>query len=138
MPPPTTLAVLRHARRLVAHPARWVPLCDAHDADGAPVEFSDPDAARWSDIGAIRYAAYRLGAARRDPTAVWAAIDAAETALGRAYDRIDALLGPSAPPETDRNAYLATLHAFELAIAQHSPAGEAAAGNCPSPDAGRS
>lgn len=138
MPPPTTIAVLQHARRLLSHPSHWVHLCDAHDPDGTPIEFSDPSAARWSDLGAIRSAAYRLGADLRDPTAVWPAITAAETALARAYDRIDHLLGPSPQPENDRSAYLATLYAFELAIAHLTPPSNAAPPTCPLPDAGRS
>ena len=138
MPRPATRAVLQHARELLAHPARWVHLCDAHDADGFPIDFADPGAARWSDLGAIRYAAYRLGAAHRDPRSVWPAIEAAERALHRAYLQIDALLGPPTQPDTDRSAYLTTVFAFELAIAHHAPTADTTADNCRVPDPGRS
>ena len=123
MPTPSTHAVLQHARQLLSRPARFVPLCDAHDAAGFPVDFADPSATRWSDLGAIRHAAYRLGAAQRDPHCVWPAIEAAEAALGRAYQQIDATLGTARKPQTDRDAYLAALYAFELAIADQAPPG---------------
>ena len=123
MPPPSTHAVLQHARELLSRPARFVPLCDAHDDAGSPVDFADPSATRWSDLGAIRHAAYRLDAARRDPRSVWPAIEAAEAALERAYQQIDAMLGSAPQPQTDRDAYLATVHAFELAIAEQAPPG---------------
>ena len=123
MPTPSTHTVLQHARQLLSRPARFVPLCDAHDAAGFPVDFADPSATRWSDLGAIRHAAYRLGAAERDPRSVWPAIEAAEAALERAYERIDAMLGTARQPQTDRDAYLAALYAFELAIADQAPPG---------------
>ena len=134
MPPTSTHAVLQHARELLSRPARFVPLCDAHDAAGLPIDFADPSATRWSDLGAIRHAAYRLGAAQRDPRSVWPAIEAAEAALERAYERIDAMLGAARQSRTDRDAYLAALHAFELAIADQAPPGSlAATGREPSP-----
>ena len=71
----------------------------------------------------IRHAAYRLGAAERDPRSVWPAIEAAEAALERAYEQIDAMLGTARQPQTDRDAYLAALYAFELAIAHQAPPG---------------
>ena len=123
MPTPSTRTVLQNARQLLSRPARFVPLCDAHDAAGFPVDFADASATRWSDLGAIRHAAYRLGAARRDLRSVWPAIGAAEAALERAYERIDAMLGTARQPETDRDAYLAALYAFELAIADQAPTG---------------
>ena len=127
MPPASTHTVLQHARELLSRPAHFVPLCDAHDVAGFPVDFADPSATRWSDLGAIRHAAYRLGAARRDPRSVWPAIEAAEAALERAYERIDAMLGTARQPQTDRDAYLAALYAFELAIADQAPRGTLAA-----------
>ena len=123
MPPTSTHTVLQHARQLLSRPARFVPLCDAHDAAGFPVDFADPSATRWSDLGAIRHAAYRLGAAQRDPRSVWPAIEAAEAALERAYEQIDAMLGAARQPQTDRDAYLAALYAFELVIADQAPPG---------------
>ena len=137
MPRPATRAVLQHARELLAHPARWVHLCDAHDADGFPIDFADPGATRWSDLGAIRYAAYRLGAAQRDPRSVWPAIEAAERALDQAYEKLTALIGPSTPPETNREAYLAALYAFELAIAHETSSGSTAPTDIRPPDTGR-
>ena len=68
-----------------------------------------------------RHAAYRLGAAQRDPRPVWPAIEAAEAALERAHERIEEMLGTARQPQTDRDAYLAALYAFELAIADQSP-----------------
>ena len=127
MPPTSTHAVLQHARGLLSRPARFVPLCDAHDAAGFPVDFADPSATRWSDLGAIRHAAYRLGAAERDPRSVWPAIEAAEAALERAYEQIDATLGTAPQPQTDRDAYLTAVYAFELAIADQAPLGSLAA-----------
>ncbi len=121
MPPTSTHAVLQHARELLSRPARFVPLCDAHDAAGFPIDFADPSATRWSDLGAIRHAAYRLGAAERDPRSVWPAIEAAEAALERAYEQIDAMLGTARHPQTDREAYLTTRYAFELAIQDQAP-----------------
>ena len=121
MPPISTHTVLQHAREMLSRPARFVPLCDAHDDAGFPVDFADPSATRWSDLGAIRHAAYRLGAAQRDPRSVWPAIEAAEAALERAYERIDAMLGTARQPQTDRDAYLTALYAFELAIAHQAP-----------------
>ena len=123
MHPASTHTVLQHARELLSRPARFVPLCDAHDAAGFPVDFADPSATRWSDLGAIRHAAYRLGAEKRDPRSVWPAIEAAEAALERAYEQIDAMLGTARQPQMDRDAYLAALYAFELAIADQSPPG---------------
>ena len=132
MPPTSTHTVLRHARELLSRPARFVPLCDGHDAAGFPIDFADPSAARWSDLGAIRRAAYRLGAAERDPRSVWPAIEAAEAALERAYGQIDAMLGTARQPQTDRDAYLAALYAFELAIADQAPPGALTASCKPS------
>ena len=132
MSPASTQTVLRHARELLSRPARFVPLCDAHDAAGFPVDFADPSATRWSDLGAICHAAYRLGAAERDPRSVWPAIEAAEAALERAYERIDATLGTARQPQTDRDAYLAALYAFELAIADQAPPGTLTASREPS------
>ena len=123
MPTPSTHTVLQHARQLLSRPARFVPLCDAHDAAGFPVDFADPSATRWSDLGAIRHAAYRLGAAQRDPNCVWPAIEAAEAALKRAYEEIDATHGAARQPQTDREACLAALYAFELAITDQAPPG---------------
>lgn len=138
MPTPSTHTVLQHARQLVSRPARFVPLCDAHDAAGFPVDFADPSATRWSDLGAIRHAAYRLGAAQRDPRSVWRAIEAAEAALERAYERIDAMLGAAPQPQTDRDAYLVALYAFELAIQdQAAPGTLATAARKPSPPGNR-
>ena len=127
MPPTSIQTVLQHARQLLSRPARFVPLCDAHDAAGFPIDFADPSATRWSDLGAIRHAAYRLGAAHRDPRAVWPAIEAAEAALERAYQQIDATLGTAPQPQTDRDAYLTAVYAFELAIADQAPPGSLAA-----------
>ena len=134
MPPTSTHAVLQHARELLSRPALFVPLCDAHDDAGFPIDVADPSATRWSDLGAIRHAAYRLGAAHRDPRSVWPAIEAAEATLQRAYQQIDATLGTAPQPQTDREAYLAALYAFELAIADQAPPGTlAATAQLPSP-----
>ena len=118
MPHPDPIQVLRAARTLISQPTRWAHLCDALDADGYPTDFLDPTATRWSDLGAIRHAAYNLAGPHPAPTPTWSAIEQAEDRLGAAYELLDARLGPAPDPADERNAYLSALYAFELALHQ--------------------
>ncbi|MDE0172431.1 MAG: hypothetical protein OYH76_09060 [Defluviicoccus sp.] len=114
MPEPTD--ILCRARELIVKPSAWTHLCDAVDPDGHPIDFLDSAAARWSDLGAIRLAAHRIAGRGAPSGPTWTAIMAAEAHLETGYETIDAVLGPARDPTDPRDAYLAALHALEIAI----------------------